>query len=65
MLFVAIHTARDLAMGCVALVASHICVGTGVFLDLNALLLVTGQASRGKLTFQLQIKRRMGIRVAA
>jgi hypothetical protein len=42
MLFMAIHTARDLPMGCVAFVARQICVGAGVFLDLHALLFVTG-----------------------
>jgi hypothetical protein len=52
-------------MGCVALVASHVRVGAGVFFDLNALLLVTGQAGCDKLTLQLQIKRRMGVHVTA
>jgi hypothetical protein len=37
-------------MGCVALVASHICVGAWVFFDLNTLLLVAGQAGCDKLT---------------
>jgi hypothetical protein len=49
-LFVAIHAAWNLPMGCVALVASHICVGAGVFFDLNTLLLVAGQAGCDKLT---------------
>jgi hypothetical protein len=64
-LFVAIHAARDLPMGRVALVASHICVGTRVLFNLNTLLLVAGQTSRDKLTLQLQIKRGVGVSVTA
>jgi len=62
-LLVAIHAVWNLAMGCMALVASHICVGTRVFLDLQTLLFVAGQASRDKLTLQLQIKGRVGVGV--
>jgi hypothetical protein len=50
-LFVAIHAAWNLPMGCVAFVASQIRVGAGVFLDFDALLLVAGQASCDKFTF--------------
>ena len=64
-LFVAIHAAWNLPMGCVALVASHIGVGAGVFFDLNTLFLVAGQAGRDKLTLQLQIKGGVGVSVTA
>jgi hypothetical protein len=40
-LFVALRTVRNLSVGCVALVASHIRVGTGVFLELVTLLRMT------------------------
>jgi hypothetical protein len=63
--FVAIHTAGNLPMDRVALVASQICVGAGVFLDLNTLLLVAGQAGRCQLPLQLHIKRGMDVRVTA
>ena len=64
-LLVAIHAAWNLPMGCVALVASHICVGAGVFFDLNTLLLVAGQAGCDKLTLQRQIKGSVGVGVTA
>ena len=63
--FVAIHTAGNLLMGRVALVASQICVGAGVFFDLNTLLLVAGQASRCNVPLKLYIKRGMHVRVTA
>ena len=63
--FVTIHAAGNLPMGCVAIVASHICMGAGVFFDLNTLLLVAGQAGRCNLPLQLHIKRGMDVRVTA
>jgi hypothetical protein len=63
--FVTIHAAGNLPMGCVALVASHVCVGAGVFFDLNTLLLVAGEAGRCKLPLQFHIKRGMDVRVTA
>ena len=64
-LLVAVHTVRNLAMNSVALVARHISVGTRVALNLITLLFVTCQARCTKLAFQRQIKRGMGIGMAA
>jgi hypothetical protein len=63
--FVALRAVRDLPVYLVALVAGQIRVGTGMCLHFISLLLVTRKTRAGNFTFHLEIKRRMGIRVAA
>ncbi|RLB80585.1 MAG: hypothetical protein DRH17_11505 [Deltaproteobacteria bacterium] len=53
MLFMTLHTIRDLSVCFMALAASHIRMGTGVLFHLITLLLVTGKARPGNIAFEL------------
>ena len=63
--FVTHHTLRDLFVYCMALVASHVRMGTGMLLYLFTLLLVTCKTRSGDLAFYLQSKGGVGVGMAA
>lgn len=65
MFFMACHAIGDFAVDIMALVASHVRMGTGMLLYLFTLLLVAGKAWGRYLPFNLQIKGGMSVGMAA